>query len=489
VIAPAPLFRMDEIQEYLAAAQRTYDNHELTEGEKRAQLRYILRRISPMRQKVDVIPSESQAYADSSAPVTQSTALAPESIRFPGKGKQPPSKVPMAAATASELLEAIREDAQRGIGRLKGPDCAYKEVELRFKHITSSPCRTVADAIANGALSFLPDANWRSDHALKLSLGIVELLPPSASDPPTRADTCMAAGGIYTLLARPGFYILPAALSPAQQRYWIRRVLRSYVEPPQRRNIDADKDVDYSNLVAATMGIDSARVVRLPDGRFVPYSALHDPSLAAEVLDKVASHADTTAFSASTKDFETNLWQRHVAASDESVLSRVSWATVGYQYDWTARQYHLPTDPDYHLHASSASAAGLESSRWHAAFPSDLWRWSTSVAEVCNSHAMSHFCRDDSTDYPSLEALGLPMTIDAQSGICNLYNASKKLPMGAHVDDMERDFRFPVVSLSLGCTGGHETGCDRNCAPSKQFRSLQEFTCWEELPKMNVQFL
>jgi alkylated DNA repair protein alkB family protein 1 len=44
------------------------------------------------------------------------------------------------------------------------------------------------------------------------------------------------------------------------------------------------------------------------------------------------------------------------------------------------------------------------------------------------------------------------MRLQAQAGIVNLYAAGKRsLPMGAHVDDMERDLRFPVLSASIGC--------------------------------------
>jgi hypothetical protein len=51
------------------------------------------------------------------------------------------------------------------------------------------------------------------------------------------------------------------------------------------------------------------------------------------------------------------------------------------------------------------------------------------------------------------------MSLHAQSGICNLYQAGKRsLPMGAHVDNMERDFAFPVVSVSFGCAAVYLVG-------------------------------
>jgi hypothetical protein len=51
------------------------------------------------------------------------------------------------------------------------------------------------------------------------------------------------------------------------------------------------------------------------------------------------------------------------------------------------------------------------------------------------------------------------MSLHAQSGICNLYQSGKRsLPMGAHVDNMERDFAFPVVSVSFGCAAVYLLG-------------------------------
>ena len=50
------------------------------------------------------------------------------------------------------------------------------------------------------------------------------------------------------------------------------------------------------------------------------------------------------------------------------------------------------------------------------------------------------------------EDWGLPLSLDAQAAIVNVYKGEAKLrlPMGGHSDNMERTMRRPVLSLSLG---------------------------------------
>jgi alkylated DNA repair protein alkB family protein 1 len=47
---------------------------------------------------------------------------------------------------------------------------------------------------------------------------------------------------------------------------------------------------------------------------------------------------------------------------------------------------------------------------------------------------------------------GLPLRLEGDAGIVNLYSAGARLPMGGHRDDMERTMDAPVLSVSLGCT-------------------------------------
>ena len=341
-------------------------------------------------------------------------------------------------------------------------------------------------------------------------------------------------------------YILPAILTPLQQEHWVRVALRSLIERPNRRNIDSKLDPDASNMMAAAAATaaayadtttDTAAYTSTPAARSFECSQ-DSPQFEADLWlrslllrRRVASNTPSNTrnepivSSAPMSHSHDKGDLKHVFAaapaadtaaapsplSPSSVLSGIAWSTLGLQYDWTDKNYHLPSDLDYELHsavhakpaahadgvrgapspagaanssdddapavlaatAGTASAAGATStatasptsSRWSATVPPRLHTLSANIAATVNSAAGRYFAAHapaTATASPPCSSLapgvslsdhGLPMSIDAQSGITNVYqSAKKKLPMGAHVDDMERTVAHPVVSLSLGCT-------------------------------------
>jgi alkylated DNA repair dioxygenase AlkB len=377
-------------------------------------------------------------------------------------------KLPLSSPTLSpaDLAAALRADLPSA-PLARGRRNAFKEAEARFRAVVGEE-----DAVAAGAVDFGATGSWRGDASVAAALGIVTLCPPAAADSLSAAAGaegagCFApSGGIYGLAHAPGFYHLPASLTAGQQAYWIRRILRGYVEPPNRRNIDAAADPDYSNLVRDGLVEDGATSTAAAGGAVAAVAAA--PGSASAGGD--AGGGDR---------FRRGLWPEYVAAADGGrgrdapTLAGVSWATLGFQYDWTSRVYHLSSDPDYALHAQvHASGAGDRAAeegeggradRWCTPFPADMWWLGHDVAACIHKHAAAALpaalpaeVRPGEWNDDAAFAWGLPMSLDAQSGICNLYPATKRLPMGAHVDNMERDYAFPVVSLSLGCTGACE---------------------------------
>ena len=88
-----------------------------------------------------------------------------------------------------------------------------------------------------------------------------------------------------------------------------------------------------------------------------------------------------------------------------SIMGRMRWVTLGYQYDWTERKYY----PEAFV-----------------PFPSQL-------ADLCKELG---------------QALGKNNTIDPQAAIVNFY--PENAVMGGHVDDAEWTYDHPVYSISLG---------------------------------------
>jgi len=339
-------------------------------------------------------------------------------------------------APAAALLAAIQAEGARLAAAAAATDRlpAYKRAERLYREpAPASPLAaaaagtgshrgvaSLADAAAHGALDFLAPS----------------LLPEGAADcvsPPGAAAGL--PGGVWALRAAPGCYVLPAALAPGEQAYWVRRALRELCEPPNRRNIDGHVDPDASTL--AKFG---------------------ESTLAPALRGAPASSSTAAAAAAAAAPpLQRGLWRGYCAAraappsAPRAPLEDVAWATLGTQYDWTARVYHLPQDADYAAHAAARGGGGA---RWHAAFPADLRAWEARVAAALDAAARAAGGGGGGGEggAGSLAARGLPMRLHAQAGIVNLYDTQRRsLPMGAHVDNMERDYSFPVVSATIGC--------------------------------------
>ena len=407
-------------------------------------------------------------------------------------------------ASCDELLAAVRldtADARRAEDEYASLP-PYKKAERRFRlpprTLTSNsgwlPSWPLVDdegsAVAAGAFDFGSSATWRSDATTRLRLGI-RLIGASSS------GGCGAE--VLAVDRAPGCYILPAFLSRDEQAYWVRMSLRRYAERPNRRNIDSRLDPDVSNVgLSPAPSVDS------------PYYNAPNTSKDCEVSDSDGTRTDSITASgcsvsaALASRFETNIWQRHVqscalssivaantarplgtsAATTTATtasggcrcpLRRLTWATLGQQYDWTARSYHLPGDADYATHArrvgvvsDSENLTGDCNTRWSAAFPEELQVLAADIANAAHA-AVSHpidevptassewpWTSVPSRVTPPADSRGLPLApLRGQAGIVNFYQAvdeAGRLPMGGHRDDMERSAAYPVVSLSLGCT-------------------------------------
>ena len=181
-----------------------------------------------------------------------------------------------------------------------------------------------------------------------------------------------------------GFCFIPGALDEAQQKYWIERALCAYLGPPNATNLDAHYQVPpeglwhhYERLVVAD-GAERLPLIRIPH-----------PD------DGAASRAQPPVLSLGRDEMR-------------ALLRRIRWATLGFQYDWTSKEYDFGHSP--------------------APFPPDLALWS---AQVCR-------------------AAGFGENFRAEAGIVNFYQPGDTLT--GHVDRSERNMDVPLISLSLGAS-------------------------------------
>lgn len=168
--------------------------------------------------------------------------------------------------------------------------------------------------------------------------------------------------GAFGVKGYPGFVAVPAALSMEEQKYWLERAFSEYMRPPQISNLDA-----------------------LYDG--LPQEGLYNTGLDVINLRKSGS-----------KD--------QIQFDREKLLRKIRWVTLGYQYDWTSKEYDFAKDP--------------------VPFPPELAEY---CRKVCARLGFGH-------DYR------------AEAGIVNYYQTGDTLT--SHVDRSERNMEAPLLSMSLG---------------------------------------
>lgn len=95
-------------------------------------------------------------------------------------------------------------------------------------------------------------------------------------------------------------------------------------------------------------------------------------------------------------------------ALEEKFIRKIRWITLGYQYNWTTKEYNFD-DKDF-----------------KAIFPEDLSDWTIRAAEK----------------------LGFGSDYKPEAGIVNFYQPDDTLT--GHVDRSEKNMTAPLISLSIG---------------------------------------
>jgi alkylated DNA repair protein alkB family protein 1 len=189
---------------------------------------------------------------------------------------------------------------------------------------------------------------------------------------------------LYTLDGCPGLYLAPSVLSEHEQCELVHSAANAYQRPPNATNLTAVQQHEPTSKPE-------------PEPESEP-----EPGLQALTLDR---------------------------------LSRLRWATLGYQYQWTSRTYEAGKVTEMpsrlsELCSSVARAAGHEMEPQAA------------IVNYYNPKVI----RTAALRYPAATH-GVLCAALTLSG-----HADRQSTMGGHVDDAELDLSLPLVSLSLGLT-------------------------------------
>ncbi|KAF6148480.1 hypothetical protein GIB67_038835 [Kingdonia uniflora] len=201
---------------------------------------------------------------------------------------------------------------------------------------------------------------------------------------------------IDMLYSYRGFYFIPGALNVVEQCHWIKESLTSFPQPPNRTN--------HSAFYGA-----------LPD----LFNAAHKKKHLVEVRTSVADVVSSGSFDASSNT-DTHLWGffedavversayscKSIAAS--FLMRKLRWSTLGLQFDWSKRNY--------------------DTSLPYNEIPKYLCQLARRMADPAMPTG-EEFC--------------------PEAAIVNYFGSGDML--GGHLDDMEKDWSKPIVSISLGC--------------------------------------
>ncbi|GAM17033.1 hypothetical protein SAMD00019534_002080 [Acytostelium subglobosum LB1] len=197
---------------------------------------------------------------------------------------------------------------------------------------------------------------------------------------------------VYGLKDYPGFYFIPSPFSVQQQKKWIKDAIELYTEPPNSTNLTLfhgdikqlwrNAQQEFSDIEADSRGGDKSS----------------DTQTQTRPLDKNGQELPTY----------------------RSLLDKLAWSSLGYQYQWTERIY----SEDYYVQ-----------------FPDDLQQLVTHIAS--------------STRYTPYVA---------EAATINFY--SEDSVMGGHLDDAEEEMEKPIVSISFGSTAVFLMGAEtKDVAP------------------------
>jgi DNA alkylation damage repair protein AlkB len=190
-------------------------------------------------------------------------------------------------------------------------------------------------------------------------------VPATASESSWLSPSCR----IFSFPSLPGFHFLSGALSKEMQAWWSWRCLAAY------------SGTGHTNLT----NLERLRREEEDNGK--------------GEAGAVSSHPASSSPSPSP-------WSQSLSSPSFSPLSSLRWASLGFHYDWTRREY-------------TASA--------RSAFPPELEGLAVEIAQRAGV------------------AFEKP-----EAAIVNYYPSTGM--MGAHVDDAELTKLQPIVSISLGCS-------------------------------------
>lgn len=174
---------------------------------------------------------------------------------------------------------------------------------------------------------------------------------------------------VYGIEGVEGFLYVPSAMTYEEQLYFMKQSFIEYPKKPNATNLDAHFDIPSQGLFPYIKDKKECKIHSKTKG----IDEVHGPSVL-----------------------------------EEKFIKKTRWITLGYQYNWTTKQYNFD-DKDLNCE-----------------FPEDLGQWIKRAAYQ----------------------LGFGSDYKPEAGIVNFYQSDDTLT--GHIDRSELNMTAPLVSLSIG---------------------------------------
>ncbi|PON32661.1 Alkylated DNA repair protein AlkB [Trema orientale] len=233
------------------------------------------------------------------------------------------------------------------------------------------------------------------------------LIPPGIV--PLQSDS---GHPFFCLENRPGFCFIPGGLSIEEQCQWIKESLISFPQPPNRTNHNAFYGPIHDLFVAAK----EKKVLVEEVGSSSP-----PPS----GLDSSFSNGDPKAWKLVEEQEVSSRGKGCKPISASVLLRKLRWSTLGLQFEWSKAG---DTQLLFFIFFLMIGLRNYDVSLPHNKIPDALCGLAKRLA-----------------------APAMPKGEDfkPEAAIVNYFGLGDTL--GGHLDDMEKDWSKPIVSMSLGC--------------------------------------
>ncbi|XP_047269005.1 alpha-ketoglutarate-dependent dioxygenase alkB isoform X2 [Capsicum annuum] len=239
---------------------------------------------------------------------------------------------------------------------------------------------------------------------------------------------------VFCLASHPGFYFIPGALPVEEQCRWIKESLTSFPQPPNRTNHNAIYGT-LQDLFAAAK--DNKVLIHEEQFRGTNNSEV-------EIIQN-DTNVPSWNFLDQSDALSRGVTCRSVPAS--VLLRKLRWSTLGLQFDWSKYLCYVI------CFCAVLCVCVISRDLSRGSFGNSL---STS-SEVERSYNISlpHNKIPDAlcllAERMAAPTLPLGEAFHAEAAIVNYFGLGDTL--GGHVDDLEKDWNKPIVSMSLGCKG------------------------------------